>query len=130
FVDRRGTAVILGCAKHHDGGGAPCLILARLPDDGAVDSRGVNNHCQQQPHQPCFPQPFFRNSGGHQLRNSASSLSGMAPWRRMVILSGSLMSMMVEATSRGLVPPSTIRLMRAPSCSRTPSAVVHSLAPL
>src|SRR5262249_10173790 len=40
------------------------------------------------------------------------------------------MSIIVEATSRGLVPPSTIRLMRLPSCSRTPAAVVHSLSPL
>src|ERR1051326_9064090 len=37
---------------------------------------------------------------------------------------------MVEATSRGLVPASTISPMRLPSCWRTPSAVVHSLAPL
>src|SRR5215467_12729742 len=37
---------------------------------------------------------------------------------------------MVDATSRGLVPPSTIRLSRLPSCSRTPAAVVHSLSPL
>src|SRR6478672_10049424 len=48
----------------------------------------------------------------------------------MLMLPGSLMLMMVEATSRGLGPPSTIRLMRLPSCWRTPSAVVHSLAPL
>src|SRR5215472_15746965 len=48
----------------------------------------------------------------------------------MVILPGSLISMMVEATSRGLVPPSTIRPMRMPNCSLTPLAVVHSLAPL
>src|SRR5579872_6889509 len=38
--------------------------------------------------------------------------------------------MVVEATSRGLVPPSTIRLSWLPSCARTPSAVVHSLSPL
>jgi hypothetical protein len=38
--------------------------------------------------------------------------------------------MIVEATSRGLGPPSTIMLIRVPSCWRTPSAVVHSLAPL
>src|SRR5260370_42404855 len=54
----------------------------------------------------------------------------MAPWRRIVTLSGTLISMMVEGTARGLAPPSTIRLMRSQSCCRTPSAVVHSLAPL
>src|SRR5215470_6100643 len=54
----------------------------------------------------------------------------MAPWRKIVVLPDTLMSIMVEATSRGLVPPSTIRLKRPPSCSRTPAAVVHSLAPL
>src|SRR5437016_1314819 len=40
------------------------------------------------------------------------------------------MSIIVEAISRGLAPPSTIRPIRLPSCDRTPSAVVHSLAPL
>src|SRR6266700_2535337 len=74
--------------------------------------------------------PFCPKLGCHHFRNSASSLSGIAPWRRMLILAGSLMSTMVEATSRGLVPPSTIRLIWLPSCLRTPSAVVHSLAPL
>src|SRR5947209_1522458 len=48
----------------------------------------------------------------------------------MVGWSGTLISIMVEATSRGLVPPSTMRLMRFPSWVRTPSAVVHSAAPL
>ena len=38
--------------------------------------------------------------------------------------------MMVEATSRGEVPPSTIMLMRPCSWSRTCSALVHSEAPL
>src|SRR5579864_7990359 len=37
---------------------------------------------------------------------------------------------MVEATSRGEVPPSTMMLMRPWSWSRTCSALVHSEAPL
>src|SRR4051812_50159961 len=42
----------------------------------------------------------------------------------------SLRSMMVEATSRGDEPPSTMMLMRPWSWSRTCSALVHSDAPL
>ena len=42
----------------------------------------------------------------------------------------SLRSMMVEATSRGDEPPSTMILMRPWSWSRTCSALVHSDAPL
>src|SRR5208283_3762665 len=38
--------------------------------------------------------------------------------------------MIVEATSRGEAPPSTMMLMRPCSCSRTCSALVHSEAPL
>src|SRR5579859_526778 len=75
-------------------------------------------------------QPFAPECFRHQCRNSWSSLSGIAPWRRMEHLPGSLISRIVEATSRGLAPPSTIRPMRPPSCMRTPSAVVHSLSPL
>src|SRR5258708_19633845 len=54
----------------------------------------------------------------------------MARWRRIEHLPESLISRMVEGMSRGLAPPSTITPMLLPSCARTPSAVVHSLAPL
>src|SRR6266481_95094 len=125
LVHRRGLAAILRRAKDHNRIGLVGLILSRLMDHPRVYHRhpgGSRQHYHQQPFAPeCFR---------HQCRNSASSLSGIAPWRRMEHFPGSLISMMVEATSRGLTPPSTIRLMLVPSCMRTPSAVVHSLAPL
>jgi len=37
---------------------------------------------------------------------------------------------MVEGTLRGDGPPSTMTGISLPSCSRTPTAVVHSAAPL
>jgi len=55
----------------------------------------------------------------------------MAPSRMMrQRASSSVRSTMVEATSRGEVPPSTMIEMRSCSWSRTASAVVHSAAPL
>src|SRR5262249_11371536 len=124
FEDRRGAAAVLCRAKDDNRVGGAQFVAAGPFDHASVQCRSVDHGCEQQPQRPSF-----EKTRRHQSRNSASSLSGIAPWRRMVVLSP-LMSTMVEATSRGLAPPSTIRPMRPPSCWRTPSAVVHSLAPL
>src|SRR5580698_4323567 len=64
-------------------------------------------------------------------KNWEISSEGIAPPRMMRQReASSLRSMMVEATSRGDAPPSTMMLMRPSSCSRTCSALVHSDAPL
>src|ERR1700722_16309025 len=59
------------------------------------------------------------------------SSAAIAPSRMMrQRVTSSLRSMMVDATSRGEAPPSTMRLMRPSSCSRTWSALVLSEAPI
>src|ERR1019366_5053138 len=64
-------------------------------------------------------------------KNLEISSAAMAPSRMMrQRVASSVRSMMVEATSRGEAPPSTMMLMRPSSCSRTCSALVHSEAPL
>src|SRR5262249_13198107 len=123
LVYRRRPAIIFGGPEDYDRIRRTQHILAGPGNDITIEYGNIEQDCQQQPQRP-----FFEKSRRHQSRNSASSVSGIAPWRRMVVLSP-LISMMVDATSRGLVPPSTIRVRRPPSCWRTPSAVVHSLAP-
>src|ERR1051326_848913 len=106
--------------------------MGGLIHNAPVSHRGIAHWRQHQGPE----QPFLPTRGRHadqpqpNRRNSARSLSGIAPRRRTVIRPGSLILIIVDATSRGLGPPSTIMLMLLPSCSRTPSAVVHSLAPL
>src|ERR1043165_7102157 len=117
FVHRGGTTVILSRAKYDD-----CVRGARFIAAGLLRAAPVH-HCRiadrQQDQKP--QQPFLPTRGCHadqpqpNRRNSARSLSGITPRRRTVICPGSLILMMV---------------MRVPSCCRTPSAVVHSLAPL
>src|SRR5205809_2485016 len=64
-------------------------------------------------------------------KNSEISSAGIAPSRRIVQrFSSSVRSIMVDAVSRGEVPPSTMIGTRTPSCSLTAAAVVHSDSPL
>src|SRR5205814_4493421 len=86
---------------------------------------------QQQRQQLQEPMAFACFSAHPWAKNSEISCEEIAPCRRTYQrFSSSVRSTMVEATSRGEVPPSTMIEMRSFSCSRTACAVVHSAAPL
>src|SRR6185437_10736130 len=135
-VDGRRTAGILGRAKNHDGGGGTGFVVVGLPQNAAAGSPEPS--CQKGENERCNPDyrvlaasPVSKISTHPSAKNLEISWLGIAPSRRTFQrASESVRSTMVEATSRGEVPPSIIMPMRFCNWSRTSTAVVHSAAPL
>src|SRR4051812_30185846 len=132
FENRRWTTVILGGSKYHDCVSRVQLLLPRVEHD-CMRQNGENcSDDYQRKEDPENADRARRGRGAHPCaKNSEISCAGIAPSRNTLQrASSSVRSMMVDATSRGDEPPSTIMGIRTPSCSRTASAVVHSLSPL
>src|SRR5215472_2086632 len=88
---------------------------------------GKGNDDPEKPHPPLSLRRFNHPCA----KNSEISCAAIAPSRRIFQrASSSVRSTIVEAISRGELPPSTMMGMRTPSWSRTASALVHSDSPL
>ncbi len=120
--DGGGASGVFSRAEDDDGVRRANLLQAGLVHDAdAGDPEKGRDRGRSQRHYPQGPggRPpiFFSIHPGHPCaKNSEISWAGMAPSRMMrQRASSSVRSMMVEATSRGDVPPSTMIEMR--SCS-------------
>src|SRR4051812_33892591 len=135
-IDRRRFTGVFSGAEDHDRVRRPGFIRASLMRHAPVLHKKIRSDHDKEVPDPSMRGLVVGRSGGGQLhpweaRYSTMSCSLMAPSRcKCHSPDSSERSMMVEATSRGDVPPSTMMGIAFPSCSRTPSAVVHSLAPL
>src|SRR5579864_141314 len=144
-IHRRRPAVILGRAEHNDGIGAMEFLQMRIVNDTVTEEQkkcggcGEWDDCPKQPYPMRPGSAHITNVGSRGTgrlthpcaKNSEMSCDEIAPSRRIFQrASSSVRSTMVEAISRGEVPPSTMMGMRIPSWSRTASAVVHSDSPL
>src|ERR1700688_185371 len=129
-------AGVLCCAKYHNRGRGMQFLQRPLMRNVTAGHREDCHQCGQQqslnPQQPLAPRTPVHRSGFHPLAKKVEiSSAGIAPSRMMrQRVPSSVRSIMVEATSRGESPPSTMMLMRPFSWSRTCSALVHSEAPL
>src|SRR5215475_10884871 len=119
--DRRGPACILCGAKDHDRvGGMEFLLIGVADDAEARDDKEQYEEQSDSRQRPQKPISARELECGRELHPCAKNLEiswvGMAPSRITRQRSSPLLrSTMVEATSRGEVPPSTMMGMR--SCS-------------
>src|SRR5271170_6552586 len=131
----RRAARIFCCAKNYDSVSRMNFLPRGLANNSHTNCGQPDEHgCRQrpQPQQPKASRRPFRSRVVHPCaKNSEISWAEIAPSRMMrQRASSSVRSTMVEAVSRGEVPPSTMMEIRSCNWSRTASAVVHSDSPL
>src|SRR5436190_3983595 len=130
--NRGRTSGVFSRPEHNDGIRRLDFVLPGFSDHPqASPTKPKQKHEHKQSQQLQEPMAFACFSAHPWAKNSEISCEEIAPCRRTYQrFSSSVRSTMVEATSRGEVPPSTMIEMRSFSCSRTACAVVHSDSPL
>src|SRR5580704_13428310 len=135
-INRRWSAVVLSRAEDDDSVRGMQIVIPGFVDDSKTDMNDRSRHQEysqkQRPQDPVARRtPVSCRCSHPRAKNSEITWAEIAPSRWIFQrASSSVRSTMVEATSRGEVPPSTMMAMRSWSWSRTASAVVHSDSPL
>src|SRR5438552_7954052 len=112
--DRRRFAGVFSGAEDDNDVGRTSLIESGLPRDAVVIDADVNQHQCEEPGGDEFLVCVAKQR--HQPSTSMMSSAEMAPSRIMrQPFASSVRSTMVEATTRGVVPPSTMSGMRSPN---------------